>query len=232
MPEQSRSLEKRKRILAEAMRLFAERGYGAARVEDVASALHIAKGSVFRHFGSKEALFLAAYRQAVASLPRYLDAPESVKTRGFFATLRYWLERTEHLLREDFIPYRLTLVGNYGSDLALRREINRFLAREDPYGTQAFVREGLRHGELRRDVDADLVASVLEWTVERFQDALLAEELFPGFMPRGRRDPARTRRRISEFVRVVEDALGSTRAKTPRGRAGRAHSPRAGRVSR
>jgi AcrR family transcriptional regulator len=209
MPPQSRSLEKRSRILAAAMRLFAEQGYEAARVEDLAASLGIAKGSVFQHFGSKQGLFLAAYRQAVDSLPRYLDAPAEVRARGFFVTLRYWLERTEHLLREDFIPYRLTLIGNYGSDLGLRREINRYLAREDPYGTVAFVQEGLARGELRKDVDADLVASVLEWTVERFQDALLAEELFPGFMRRGPRDPARTKKRIAEFVRVLEDAIGS-----------------------
>jgi AcrR family transcriptional regulator len=219
MPEQARSRDKRSRILAAAMRLFAEKGYEAARVEDLAASLGIAKGSVFQHFGSKEALFLAAYRQAVSSLPRYLDAPAAVRARGFFFTLRYWLERTEHLLREDFIPYRLTLVGNYGSDLHLRREINRFLAREDPYGTVAFVREGLARGELRKDVEADLVASILEWTVERFQDALLAEELFPGFLRRHPRDPARTKRRIAEFVRVLEDALGSRLS--PRGRRAR-----------
>jgi len=208
MPEQARSREKRSRILAAAMRLFAEKGYQAARVEDLASSLGIAKGSVFRHFGTKEGLFLAAYREAVASLPRYLDAPGPVRARGFFATLRYWLERTEHLLREDFIPYRLTLVGNYGSDLLLRREINRYLVREDPYGTVAFVREGLRRGELRKDVDPGLVASLLDWTVDRFQDSLLAEDLFPGFLRRGPRDPARTKKRITEFVRVLEDALG------------------------
>ncbi|HEY6546975.1 MAG TPA: helix-turn-helix domain-containing protein [Vicinamibacteria bacterium] len=215
MPEQARSLEKRSRILKGAMGLFAEKGYEAARVEDLAKGLGIAKGSVFQHFGSKEGLFLAAYRQAVESLPRYLDAPPEVKIRGFFVTLRYWLERTEHLLREDFIPYRLTLIGNYGSDLVLRREINRYLAREDPYGTVAFVSQGLARGELRRDVDEELVASVLEWTVERFQDALLAEELFPGFMRRGPRDPARTKKRIAEFVRVLEDAIGARTSRAP-----------------
>lgn len=215
MPEQARSLEKRSRILEAAMRLFAEKGYEAARVEDLADGLGIAKGSVFQHFGSKEGLFLAAYRQAVELLPRYLDAPEEVRRRGFFVTLRYWLERTEHLLREDFIPYRLTLIGNYGSDLVLRREINRYLAREDPYGTAAFVSQGLAMGELRRDVDRELVASVLEWTVERFQDALLAEELFPGFMRRGPRDPARKKKRIGEFVRVLEDAIGARGKRVP-----------------
>ena len=221
-PLQARSRDKRERILVAAMRHFAKGGYEAARVEDLARELGIAKGSVFQHFGTKEGLFLAAYRRAVEALPRYQDAPAAVRSRGFFPTLRYWLERTEHLLREDIVSYRLTLIGNYGSDLGLRREINRYLAGEDAYGTMAFVREGLHRGELRRDVEAELVASVLEWNVERFQDALLAEELFPGFFRRRPRDPARLRRRIDEFLRVLEGAIGSAATLPKRQSQGRA----------
>jgi AcrR family transcriptional regulator len=39
------------------MRHFAEQGYHAARVGDIAAALGIAKGSIFQHFGSKDGLF-------------------------------------------------------------------------------------------------------------------------------------------------------------------------------
>ena len=60
------------------MRHFAERGYHATRIEDIATELSIAKGSVFQHFGSKEGLFLAAYKKAVASFAAYLDAPPAV----------------------------------------------------------------------------------------------------------------------------------------------------------
>jgi len=80
------------------------------------------------------------YKKAVRSFSRYLDAPAEIRESGFFTVVRYWLERTEHLIREDWIPYRVSLLGNYGTDLALKREINRFLLAEDPYGTVAFVR--------------------------------------------------------------------------------------------
>lgn len=190
------------------MRHFATRGYPAARVEDMASELRIAKGSIFQHFGSKERLFLAAYREAVARLPAYQDAPEEVRRAGFFATLRYWLERTEHLVREDWVPYRMTLLGNYGSDLALRREINRFLASEDPYGTAALVRDALGRGELREDVDPELLTWVLDWTLERFQDALLTEELDPGLFRRVGSGPEQTRARIDQFLAILRGALG------------------------
>jgi TetR/AcrR family fatty acid metabolism transcriptional regulator len=209
--------QKARRILLAAMRHFAKSGYHAARVEDIAAELSIAKGSVFQHFGSKEALFLAAYREAVASLAKYLDAPADVLARGFFATVRYWLERTEGRLRENWVPYRLSLIGNYASDLEVRREINKFLVAEDPYGAIPFVRMGVERGEVRSDVDPELVASILEWTVERFQDALLTEELDPGLLRQARGRPDRIEARREQFLKVLESALAA-RSAPPRGR--------------
>ena len=69
--------------------------------------------------------------------------PPTCVPPGFFDVLYYWLVRTEHLLREDWIPYRISLLGNYGTDLVLKREINRFLTTEDPYGTVCL--RALRH---------------------------------------------------------------------------------------
>ncbi len=134
-----RSLAKRDAITEAAMRHFAEHGYQGARVEDLARELGIAKGSIFQHFGSKAGLFLATYKRAVSSLPAWLDAPSDVVETGFWSVLVYWLERTEHLIRDDWVPYRVSLIGNYGTDLTLKRDINRFLLSEDPYGTLDFV---------------------------------------------------------------------------------------------
>ena len=215
-----RAAEKSRRILEAAMRHFAQAGYHSARVEDIASELGIAKGSVFQHFGSKEALFLAAYRQAVRSLARYLDAPAEVLAEGFFATVRYWLERTEGRLRENWVPYRLSLIGNYASDLGLRREINRFLVEEDPYGAMPFVQMGISRGEVRGDVAPELLASVLEWNVERFQDALLTDELDPGLFRRARGRPERTRARIEQFLDILRGGLEARGARQTEGPAG------------
>src|SRR5581483_5329811 len=179
-----RSEAKRSRIVEAATKHFAEHGYHAVRVGDIALALGIAKGSIFQHFGSKDGLFFEVYKRAVRSFPRYLQAPTEVKDQGFFEVLHYWLQRTEHLVHEDWIPYRISLLGNYGSDLALKREINRFLTTEDPYGTVEFVRFGVQRGELRGDLDIEMIVSIIDWMVERFQDALLTAELDPGLFRR------------------------------------------------
>jgi hypothetical protein len=149
------------------------------------------------------------YKKAVRSFAAYLDAPADVQGQGFFEILRYWLTRTEHMLHEDWIPYRVSLLGNYGTDLALRREINRFLLTEDPYGTVAFVRFGLERGELRRDLDLEMIVSILDWTMERFQDALLTEELDPGLFRRQGEVGEKKEARINQFLDILQHAIGT-----------------------
>src|SRR6202046_798091 len=133
----SRLAAKRERIVEAALKHLAEQGYHSARIEDLAAQLGVAKGSIFQYFGSKAGLFLEAYIKAVRSFPAYLQCPPQVREKGFFEILDYWLSRTERLVREDWIPYRVALLGNYGVDLALKREINRFMLKEDPYGCHA-----------------------------------------------------------------------------------------------
>lgn len=148
-PRRGRLTVKCTQIINTAMRHFAEHGFQDARVGDMADELRIAKGSIFQHFGSKNGLFFEAYKKAVRSLPAYLGAPAEILHHGFFHTLRYWLVRTEHLVRENWIPYRVSLLGNHGTDLSLKRQINRFLADEDPYGTVSFVKMGAPRSTIR-----------------------------------------------------------------------------------
>jgi AcrR family transcriptional regulator len=203
-----RAEAKRALIVDHAMRQFAEHGYQGAKIEAIAGALGIAKGSIFQHFGSKAGLFLEVYKQAVTALPSWLSAPDDVLGDGFFATVRYWLDRTEHLIAEDWIPYRVSLIGNYGTDLELKREINRFMVSEDPYGTLEFVEWGQQRGEVRTDVDLEILVSMVDWLSGALQDALVTEELDPGLFHRWRHQPDRQRMRVGHFAVLLESAIG------------------------
>jgi TetR/AcrR family transcriptional regulator len=214
-PRNAKSQAKRDRIVECAMRHFAEDGYQGARVEDVARELGIAKGSIFQHFGSKAGLFLEAYKRAIFALPAWLDAPEETLERGFFATVTYWLERTEHLIGEDWVPYRVSLIGNYGTDLELKREINRFLVSEDPYGTLEFVEFGIRRHEVRDDVDLETIVSMVDWLAGSIQDALVTEALDPGLFHRWHAQPERQRMRVRHFTILLRSAIGTQAAAGP-----------------
>ena len=157
---------------------------------------------------AKTDLFFEVYKRAVRSFSKYLDVPAEVRQEGFFDVLRYWLVRTEHLVHEDWIPYRISLLGNYGTDLVLKREINRFLISEDPYGTVSFVRFGLERGELRDDLDLEMMVSIIDWMVERFQDALLTAELDPGLFRRQGELSEKKEARIQQFLAMLQRAIG------------------------
>ena len=198
--------ERRDRIVESAMRHFAEHGYRGARIEDIAQEVGVAKGTVFLDFTSKEGLFLAAFQRAVRTLPAWLDAPSEIVEQGFWATLDWWLQRTEELVASDPVPNRVALIGRYDAGLGLRRPIDRFMRSEDPYGTLEFVEYGVRGGELRDDVDPEMVASMLDWLAERFQDALVSEDLDPGLI---HRRPERRGMRIKEFVEILRDGIAA-----------------------
>ena len=78
-----RSEAKRARIVEAAIRHFAERGYSAARVEDIAAQLGIAKGSVFQHFKSKDGLFSRRTRRR-SSRFRNICRPRRQRGSGDF----------------------------------------------------------------------------------------------------------------------------------------------------
>jgi AcrR family transcriptional regulator len=205
----ARQAARQERIIAVAMRHFAERGYEEVRIEEIAREADVAKGAVFGYFGSKAGLFLAAYQAAARSFSAYLDASADALADGFFAVIAYWIEHTPHFIHEDWVPYRVTLIGNYCSSLQLRREITQFLLREDPYGTRAFVRWGIERGEVRTDIDEQMVVSLVDWLMDRCQDAIVTEELDPGLFGSASQSPQMRALRLRQFVELLRSAIGT-----------------------
>jgi AcrR family transcriptional regulator len=64
---------RRQAILDAALDVFAERGFEAARLEDVAARAGVAKGTLYLYFDDKEALFEEVVRAAVSPILERLD---------------------------------------------------------------------------------------------------------------------------------------------------------------
>ena len=62
----------RQRLLAEAQRLFRERGYAATSLEQIAEAAEVTKGAIYGHFASKEDLLLSAIEAGRDTTPEYV----------------------------------------------------------------------------------------------------------------------------------------------------------------
>ncbi|GAB3486658.1 TetR/AcrR family transcriptional regulator [Amycolatopsis cihanbeyliensis] len=58
---------RREEILGAAVRVFARKGFAASRIEDVAAAAGIGKGSVYLYFASREALLTAAFEELAST---------------------------------------------------------------------------------------------------------------------------------------------------------------------
>ena len=83
-------------ILAAALALFAERGFAATRLDDVALRAGVTKGTLYLYFPNKEELFEAVVRQAVVPSIEWgealLDKPDEPAALLFERLMRSWAE--------------------------------------------------------------------------------------------------------------------------------------------
>ncbi len=69
-----RSSSRLPRLLDEAARAFAERGYAAASVREIVEPVGMLPGSLYCHFATKEALLVAVCKEGVARIGAAVDA--------------------------------------------------------------------------------------------------------------------------------------------------------------
>jgi AcrR family transcriptional regulator len=96
---------RRQAILKAALQVFAEHGFEAARLDDVATRAGVAKGTLYLYFRDKEALFEALVRNAVspllAEMGRLAAAPQvppAHALEAFFALFQKEVLGTERKL--------------------------------------------------------------------------------------------------------------------------------------
>jgi AcrR family transcriptional regulator len=150
---QARHEAYRDAILTAAEGVFAERGFAAAKVQEIAEAAGVATGTVYAIFPGKRELYRAVHRYNLDELvKRYAELPSDGSCRELLlgrveAAARFLTERPNYLrvyLRE---------AGRWGFDSS-----------ELPAGASAFIdadlyRRGVAEGELV-DEDPELLQSL------------------------------------------------------------------------
>ncbi len=116
-PRRTRRKEARPgEILAAALALFAEHGFAATRLEDVARRAGLSKGTIYLYFPTKEALFRAVVRQGVVPNIAAMEAMAASHTGSAAALLGEIARRMLSLSESDLavIPKLvLTESGNF-----------------------------------------------------------------------------------------------------------------------
>lgn len=164
----------RSRILAEATRLFAEQGFSATSVRQVAEACNCTKPSLYYYFDSKETLFrevvdlhMTACGQVVEALVTS-GAGVREAIRGAVDGYIDWAESNPHALR---LLQRVEVRPEEGApelSCAAARELHLQMI-------SSLIERGISSGELRTDVDpgecALVIAGALSFQFELSIDA-------------------------------------------------------------
>lgn len=98
----------RERLLAAAQELIEEGGYGAASVAAIAERAGVAAGTLYRHFDSKEQLFVEVFRTVCAGEARAMRAAAEATSGGAVQRLEQVLATfAERALRNPRLAWAL-----------------------------------------------------------------------------------------------------------------------------
>ncbi|HEY2225676.1 helix-turn-helix domain-containing protein [Actinomycetospora sp.] len=160
-------------LLDAGLAVFADRGYGAASVEEIARRAGVSVGSVYAHFTSKEKLFLALLERRA---DREFAAAETELAAGFDAVL----PALDRRLREEADSDHLALLG---------AEAWLYAVRSPEFG------EGLAAHQARVErVVSGLVAAERQrrgvtWTLDDAEVAGVVNALYQGLVQQRRLRP-------------------------------------------
>ena len=139
-------------ILQAASRLFVERGYRNTTVASIAEVVGITDAGILHHYGTKEQLL----RDAVESIYAAQEQRFKELTQpGGLEAIRN-LSRWGHVMQEGFGPFGGLLVVLSAEVLAQDSDIHDWFATKHSEFVKriaALMREGIRRGEIRDDVD-------------------------------------------------------------------------------
>jgi AcrR family transcriptional regulator len=117
------SAQRREQLIAVSRRIFAERGFDATSVEEVAARAKVSKPVVYEHFGGKEGLYAVVVDREVRSLLERITTaltaghPRELLEQAALALLDYIEEETDGfriLVRESPVG---SATGNFSSVL-------------------------------------------------------------------------------------------------------------------
>jgi len=150
-----------------ALRVFAERGFDGASMDDVARAAGITKAAIYHHIGSKDALLDRGLTRALEALFAVLDE-EPARDGPPLGRLRYIVRRVAELAVR-LLPELTVLVRIRGNSEVERAALNR--RRSFDRTVAKIARAAQEEGTLVPDIEAHLLVrlvfglcnSTVEW---------------------------------------------------------------------
>jgi TetR/AcrR family transcriptional regulator, fatty acid metabolism regulator protein len=183
--------EKRRLLLAAAVRVFARKGYHSSRVGDIAEEAGVAYGLLYHYFASKEDVLRSVFRETwraliatIKSVEQAGDAPREQLRKVAEILLRSW-SREPDLVR--------VLVLEVTRSQHLPGQMDEIA--ESFAAIQEIIERGQADGSIRADLDARLASYVFYGAVEELLTGWVL-----GRLPDSEEDVARAERTLVEIV--------------------------------
>jgi AcrR family transcriptional regulator len=204
LPDRTNAHEDKRRLLLDAaVRVFARKGYHAARVGDIAEEAGVAYGLLYHYFSSKEEVLRNVFRETwraliatINSVAEGDDTPREQLRKVAEILLRSW-RRDPDLVR--------VLVLEVTRSQLLAGEMDEITASFE--AIKEIVERGQADGSIRGDLDPLLASYVFYGAI----DELLTGWVL-GRLPDSDEDVARAERTV---VEIVAGGLASEPASTP-----------------
>jgi TetR/AcrR family acrAB operon transcriptional repressor len=180
-----RDNSKRRTILAAAQEVFAEQGFEAARMDEVARRARVGKGTLYNYFESKEDLLIqaviASMEEVQERIARAVDPSEEQPLRKLEDVLRMLVVESLPALTQRFHSLYHQAAALIARDSEARRRLfaaNQAFYRDRERDFEGLIEAGARAGQFRSDADAAELS-------------LLLQAVFDGLLRRATFDPER-----------------------------------------
>jgi AcrR family transcriptional regulator len=173
----SKARETKERILKEAAELFNQQGYAGSSISDIMRVTGLQKGGIYNHFKSKDELACEAFDYAISRMKqRYREAWR----KKFHA-----IERLQAVIEvmSSFVdnppisggcPLLNTAIESDDAHPLLRERAQQAM---DSWRSlfRVIIDKGIERGEIRPDVDADEVTTII---ISSLEGALMMSKLY------------------------------------------------------
>jgi AcrR family transcriptional regulator len=138
-------------ILDAALKVFAQKGFAAARMEDIAKEAGVTKGTIYLYFENKEAVFKSLVRQAVGTTLTNVTVDAQTFQGSSRLLLRMILTRITQLLVDSNKFVLPKIVIGESSNFPWLAEFYRFeIIEKGMKLMMSLIERGIAQGEFRR----------------------------------------------------------------------------------
>lgn len=150
--------ELKEKIMQSAMDNFAKNGFDRTRMEDIATAASLAKGTLYLYFKNKEDLFYAICDHNLEELRNQLSRLFNRKENIMLDAERFYNEYRKGSLGSDTIRFEMIALSTRSPKL------RKILAENQSKVYQVvkeFLKTQIERGFLREDINIDIIASAV-----------------------------------------------------------------------